>query len=651
MLKEFGFVRIGTAVPEVSVAGVAANVRHMLTLAAQAEAEACDIVAFPELGITGYTCADLFQHRTLLQAAEAGLAEFMRKTQKHRCVFVVGLPLAVDEKLFNCAVAVQAGKILGAVPKTILPNYREFYENRWFSPAAAAFSATVRLCGQEVPLGNDLVFEAANHPDFTFGMEICEDLWAPVPPSTRLALGGAVVIVNISASNELVGKADYRRQLVVQQSGKCLLAYVYCSAGPRESTTDLVYGGHCLAAENGRILTESARFQRQPTLMITDVDIDFLRHERIQNTTFVSGGAGGGSPFNLARTDVRRVPFETFDRPATSGLRREVRPLPFVQRDASKRYEICQEILAIQSTGLATRLQNAGIKDVVLGLSGGLDSTLALLVAVEALDRLGYGSEHIHGFALPGFGTSERTQRNVEALCRSLGVDLQIIDIRDICTRQLQVLGHDTTTHDTVYENVQARERTKILMDKANQLNALVIGTGDLSEMALGFSTYNGDQMSMYGVNAGVPKTLVTFLVEYAAETRPEAEIGDILKDILATPISPELLPPDVEGEIAHRTEEVIGPYELHDFFLYQVVRCGFTPEKTLFLASQAFGDTYSKDALRKWLRVFITRFFANQFKRSCTPDAPKVGTIALSPRGDWRMPSDATAEDWLARI
>ncbi len=649
MNSAFGYVRVATIVPELTVGGVRSNVGSLVAGASQAAAAGSDLVVFPELSITGYSCADLFMQQTLLVAAVDGLLEFARQTAALPCLFFVGLPVRRPSGLFNCAVAIQGGRLLGAVPKSYLPNNGEFYEKRWFASGLGMAGETVELGGQSVPLGSDLLFAAAGCPELTVGVEICEDLWAPTPPSSELALAGATVLVNLSASNDLVGKTAYRRELVVQQSGRCQAAYVYCSAGPGESTTDIVYGGHQLVAENGRLLAEERRFAFASDLLVVDVDVQFLEHERRRNGSFAD--AAQASRSGLGRRQFRTILFAaaTTDAPAT--LRRALAPLPFVPTEPSRRHEVCEEIFAIQSTGLAKRLRHANCRRAVIGVSGGLDSTLALLVVAAAFDKLAWPRAGILAITMPGFGTSKRTIGNVGQLCEHMGVPLETIPIVDSCRRHLDQIGHDGRTHDITFENAQARQRTQILMDKANLVGGLVIGTGDLSEMALGWCTYNGDHMSMYAVNCGVPKTLVAFLVEYVADSWAQADLSTTLRDVLATPISPELLPPDEQGRIAQKTEEVVGPYELHDFFLYQIVRCGFSPRKTVWLAEQAFEGTRSADEIRRWLELFLRRFFANQFKRSCLPDGPKVGTIALSPRGDWRMPSDATPAAWLAEL
>jgi len=641
MNAQFGYCRVGSAVPLVCPGAVAANVTALGVLAKRAAEADLDVLVFPELCVTGYTCGDLFFQQTLLDAAEKGLEVFLKKIWQFDTLFILGMPMRLDGMLFNCAVACRQGNILGVVPKTYLPNTREFYEQRWFGSALDARAKTIRVCGEEVPFGSDLVFQSLGAPECLVGVEICEDLWSPIPPSTRQALGGATVLCNLSASNELVGKHEYRRDLVLQQSARCLAAYLYAGAGPGESSTDLVFGGHAMIAENGRMLAENRRFEREPNLIMADVDLAYLKFERCQNKSFA---------LCASQTEpVRKVAYVAEDEESTSsGLMRTVEPRPFVPSDTSARNRRCEEIFAIQSTGLATRLLHANCGQVVVGLSGGLDSALALLVIDEAFARVGFARSGIHAITMPGFGTSARTLDNTVRLCEGLGVSLERIDIAAACKQHLSDLGHSGKEHDVAYENVQARERTQILMNRANMLGALVVGTGDLSELALGWCTYNGDHMSMYGVNGGVPKTLVRYLILWVAENRANASAAAALTDILATPVSPELLPPDKDGNIAQKTEDVIGPYELHDFFLYHFVRCGAPVEKIRFLAGIAFKNTYNESEIDRWLTLFVKRFFAQQFKRSCLPDGPKVGSINLSPRGDWRMPSDASPEVWL---
>lgn len=640
MNHECGYLRAVTAVPPVIVGHVSENVKAMRALAADAAAEKADIVVFPELCLTGYTCADLFHQDVLLTAAEKGLVQFAEESAHLDPLFFVGTPVRSGVRLLNCAAAIQKGEILGLVPKTYVPNYGEFYEQRWFASGRSVEQSTVRCAGREIPLGTDLLFvnDAA-----TIGVELCEDLWAPAPPSCSLAVAGAEVLVNLSASNDLVGKSNYRRGLVKQQSASTISAYVYCSAGGGESTTDVVYGGHRLMAENGELLVDEREFSFKPHMSVADIDIQFIRHERLQNRTFCAAASS-------AAVSMRDIPYRIRCE-ATHDIRRSPHPLPFVPSHEKERQTVCDEIFSIQSLGLATRLRHTGLNHVVIGLSGGLDSTLALLVCVSAFERLDLPRSGIHGVTMPGFGTTDRTLGNVRKMCRQLDIPLRHIDITEICHQHFVHLEHSDDCHDTTFENVQARERTQLLMNMANKIGGLVIGTGDLSEMALGWCTYNGDHMSMYAVNSGVPKTLVAFLVEHVSASRGEPGLRETLQDVLATPISPELLPPDESGLIAQKTEEVVGPYDLHDFFLYYLIRRACPPRKVVALARLAFGTTYKKATIEKWLQIFIRRFFSQQFKRSCIPDGPKVGTIALSPRGDWRMPSDANPAAWLADL
>lgn len=647
MDKKHGLVRVSAVSPRLALADPEKNVQLSLEAYRETAIDKPDLVVFPELGITGYSCADLFQQDILLQQAETALRQLVENTCQEDTVFAVGLPVAKENRLFNCAAVFQAGRILGLVPKSIIPNYREFYEQRWFASGDEARQNTAIIAGQEVPFGSDLIFTAENHPDFSFGVEICEDLWAPAPPSTKLALDGAQILLNLSASNELVGKTEFRRQTILSHSGRCLAAYVYSSAGPLESTVDLVCGGHCLIAEKGEFIAESSRFKRQSHSVTADIDIELLTRERRRSHAFHS--QTGKSPWPVPR----RIMFsarEEKNREAKD-IKRRVQPLPFVPGDPRERQNNCSEITSIQSSALATRLDKTGIQHAVIGLSGGLDSTLALLITIEAFKLVKLPFKNIHCFTLPGYGTSEHTLENVQILTRQTGVKLERIDIRPACEQHFKDISYDSSSLDVVYENTQARERTQILMDKANMLGALVIGTGDLSELALGWCTYCGDHMSMYAVNAGVPKTMIIYLIKYLAEAAENQELGSILNQILETPISPELLPPDQQGEIKQKTEEEIGPYELHDFFLYNFLHYGFSPEKTLFLATTAFAGKYEIKELRRWLAEFIRRFFSQQFKRSCLPDGPKVTTVSLSPRGDWRMPSDIDARAWLADL
>lgn len=640
-MKNFGFVKVAAAVPAVKVADVDFNVAQTLLLIKQAAKEGVRALVLPELGLTGYTCADLFLKPTLLDAAENGLTRLLTQTKTLDIVFIAGLPVRAGTVLLNAAAVCYKGKIYGVVPKTYLPNYGEFYEGRWFTRALAFSAPEVTLCGQTVAAGTDLIFQAGG---FKLGVEICEDLWATVPPSGEAALQGADIIFNLSASNALVGKHAYVRQLVAQQSARALCGYVYSSCGFGESTTDVVFGANALIFENGHELARSERFSLKPQLICAEIDVERLRNERLSNTSF--------------RTDTAletAAPYELIDlqQPVSEvkKLTRRVEPMPFVP-SGEKLNEHCSEIFNIQVTGLATRLLAAHAKTAVVGISGGLDSTLALLVTARTFDKLGWSRKGIVGVTMPGFGTTDRTYQNALKLMKQLGVSIKEISIKKACEQHFKDIGHNVKTHDTTYENAQARERTQILMDLSNRLGGIVVGTGDLSELALGWATYNGDHMSMYGVNCGVPKTLVKSLVQWvAAHETTDKKTQNVLADIVATPISPELLPADKKGRIAQKTEDLVGPYILHDFFLYYFLRCGFGPGKILFLAKQAFAGTFKEAEIKKWLTVFIKRFFAQQFKRSCLPDGPKVGSVALSPRGDWRMPSDARAQAWLKEL
>ena len=622
-----GFIRVAAAIPELRVADCAFNVARMADLIRKGEEEKVQVICFPELSVTGYTCADLFQQQQLLSEAKKALNELQMLTFSTSSVIIAGMPVRVESHLFNTAVVLQGGHILGVVPKTHLPNNNEFYEKRWFTSGTLADVKTISLSGEQVPFGTDLLFTDGK---FTFGIEICEDLWVPIPPSSQQALHGAEIIFNLSATNELIGKHHYLRQLIEQQSARCNAGYVYASAGAGESSTDVVYAGNGLIAENGIIIAVSERFSFEPQLIVNDIDIDRLQAERIRNTNY----ANDKSALVYRTIQLEDAHFTHFE------LKRTFDKYPFVP-PVYDRDESCHEIFSIQIGGLAKRWQHTHSETVVIGISGGLDSTLALLVCVKTADKLGYDRKRITGITMPGFGTTGRTYTNAVNLMKSLGVTMLEISIKDACLQHFNDINHDPEVHDVVYENTQARERTQILMDIANKEHGIVIGTGDLSEMALGWSTYNGDHMSMYGVNSGVPKTLVRYLVDWAAH-QLDATSEEILQDILDTPVSPELLPADGNGDIAQKTEDIVGPYELHDFFLYYLVRFGYSPSKILFLAKYAFAGCYPDEVTEKWLKIFIHRFFAQQFKRSCIPDGPKVGSINLSPRGDWRMPSDA---------
>ncbi len=640
-LVAFGMVRIGVASPELRVADVDFNFAEICRVAEQAKKQHCNLVLFPEMGLTGYTCADLFYQQQLQQQVSNALLKLIDFTALMNITIVVGVPIPLTGRLYNCAAFISAGKICGLVPKTFLPNTGEFYEQRWFSSAPQCGNDFYLLGDQQIPFGTDLLFQATDCPAALIGIEICEDAWSVAPPSGSQALAGATLLLNLSASPEILGKQAYRRNLVASQSARCLAVYAYASAGPNESSTDLVFSGHSLIAENGQILTETQRFQFASQLAIADVDLDRLVGERQRNSTFASG---------RPELDFHIQPFK-LAQPQVETLQCKIGKTPFVPPDDAERSARCEEIFHIQTSGLIKRLRHTGCKTVVIGLSGGLDSTLALLVTTKAFDRLGLSRQGIVAITMPGFGTTARTRGNAESLAGLLGTELRIIDIEQAVRQHFNDIGHIETNHDVTYENCQARERTQILMDVANQVGGLVIGTGDLSELALGWCTYNGDHMSMYAVNCGVPKTLVRYLVDWCATAEFSGAATAVLQDICATPVSPELLPPDADGNIEQLTEKVVGPYELHDFFLYQVVRMHFPPQKVLMLAQQAFGSDYTTSELLNWLRQFYRRFFSQQFKRSCLPDGPKVGSVALSPRGDWRMPSDAAVDLWLQQL
>lgn len=639
-MNHFGFVKVAAGIPLVRVGDPAHNAAQLEALIREAAAQGAQVVAFPELSVTGYTCGDLFLKPFLAQAAERVLGALLRRTESLDVVFLVGLPVVAGNVLLNAAAVCFRGEILGVIPKTYLPNYKEFYEQRWFASSLEWGGGEVELCGQPVPAGTDLLFEAAG---MKFGVELCEDLWAVVPPSSRAVLQGADVIFNLSASNALAGKHAYVRELVAQQSARGLCGYVYASCGFGESTTDVVFGGNALIYENGTPLAFSERFSMQAQLITGEIDVERLRAERLTNSTFRQDAAfEAAEPYEVIESGLAPLP--------VTHLTRSIAPLPFVPK-GSRLDENCQEIFNIQTTGLATRLLHAHAKTAVIGVSGGLDSTLALLVCAKTFDKLGLSRKGIIGVTMPGFGTTDRTYQNAQVMMKSLGITWREVDIKKACRQHFADIGHDEKVKDVTYENVQARERTQILMDVANQTGGIVIGTGDLSELALGWATYNGDHMSMYGVNAGVPKTLVRSLVLWAARHETNKKTKAVLEDIADTPISPELLPADKHGKIAQKTEDLVGPYELHDFFLFYFLRYGFGPGKIYFLAKQAFEKKFSAAVIKKWLKVFFRRFFAQQFKRSCLPDGPKVGAVALSPRGDWRMPSDASADAWLAEV
>lgn len=636
---KFGFVKVAAAIPAVKVADCKFNAQQTETQIMVADGKGVQIVIFPELNLTGYSCGDLFSHRILIEQAEMALMQVVNNTRQLDIVSIVGMPVVVNSTLANCAVVFQRGKILGVVPKTYLPNYKEFYEQRWFSSSLTYDGISeVRLCGQIVPFGKDLLFETS---DTCFGIEICEDVWAPVPPSSELVLKGAEIIFNMSADTENISKHQYLRSLLAQQSARCLAGYVFSSCGFGESTTDVVFAGNALVYENGLLLAESERFSFSEQLVISEIDVERLRSERLVNTTFAASVRAYGAG------NVRRIQAELVNSRDLS-LTRYIDPHPFVPAGGKLLDERCEEIFSIQVAGLAKRLVHTNCKTVVVGISGGLDSTLALLVCVKTFDKLGLPRKGIVGITMPGFGTTDRTYNNALTLMSSLQVTTKEISIKDACIQHFKDIEHDMSVHDVTYENGQARERTQILMDYANKIGGLVIGTGDLSELALGWATYNGDHMSMYGVNASIPKTLVRYLVNWVAQTGVDVLSRNTLLDIIDTPISPELIPADENGNIKQKTEDLVGPYELHDFFLYYFLRFGMRPAKIFYLAEIAFRGVYDSTTIKKWLTNFCRRFFNQQFKRSCLPDGPKVGSVSLSPRGDWRMPSDASSDMWL---
>ena len=639
MKKNFGFVRVATAIPSVKVADCTYNALRIESLINDAAQRKASLVVFPELSLTGYTCADLFGQPILLRAAEKELMRITSATRELPVAVIVGLPVAVDNRLYNCAAVINKGNILGVVPKTYIPNAEEYYEGRWFAPGTEPHRESISLCGQTVPFSTQLLFTCK---EICFGIEICEDLWVPIPPSSHQSLAGANICVNISASNEMVGKHSYRRSLISQQSARTISAYVYCSAGFGESTTDVVFSGNGVVAENGAILAESERFSFEEQLTVMDVDIEKLMVQRRKSNTF-------HQPQGVLSSSFTYIPFETSESDyTTTPLLRTFTPHPFIPSDHRAIDERCSEIFNVQVNGLAQRINHTGCRSAVVGISGGLDSTLALLVTVQTFDKLGIPRHGVTGITMPGFGTTGRTYNNAVKLMESLGINILDINIHEACLQHFKDIGIDESDRSVTYENAQARERTQILMDIANKTGGMVIGTGDLSELALGWATYNGDHMSMYGVNASVPKTLVKYMVNWVASLNQYKSSKEYLLDIVDTPISPELLPAQEDGSIAQRTEDLVGPYELHDFFLYHFLRFGFSPSKLHLMAKNAFGGVYDETTIKRWLHTFIRRFFTQQFKRSALPDGPKVGSVSLSPRGDWRMPSDASYNLWL---
>lgn len=636
MLKEQGFVRVGAVVPKLKVADTEFNCNEIIKQIEVASNNKIQIAVFPELCVTGYTCQDLFEQDTLLEEAEKALNKILDYTNNLDIICIIGMPIKAENQLFNTAVVIQKGKILGIVPKTFIPNYGEFYERRWFASSKNANKKEIEILDQKVPFGIDLLFKDKENNEICFGIEICEDIWAVEPPSNKLALLGANIIFNLSASNEVIGKKEYRRELVKMQSAKTISGYVYCSSGVNESTSDVVFSGESMIFENGSCLTNNQRFDFESNMIFTEIDTKRLANDRRKNISFM------GNPVDLEYREIKiNIPDNI------ENLTREYSKTPFVPEDKKKIGEICEEILNIQSYGLAKRLLHTNINKTIIGISGGLDSALAFLVIIKAYEVLNLPKENIIAITMPGFGTTSRTHKNSIKLINEYGATFREIDITKSSLQHFEDIGHDKKMKDITYENAQARERTKILMDIANEENGIVVGTGDLSELALGWCTYNGDHMSMYSVNASIPKTLVEYIIKWVADNSKE-EYKNIINDILDTPISPELLPPDENGNIEQKTEEQVGPYILHDFFLYHFLRYGAEPKKIYILACKTFKNDFKKEDIKHWLQVFIKRFFTQQFKRNCMPDGPKVGTVSLSPRGDLRMPSDASYNIWL---
>lgn len=644
----YDFIRISSAVPKISVANPKENTERIISLLNEVKKENTDIVVFPELCITGYTCGDLFFQKSLTDSALEELKVITQKSKNFPFIIIVGLPVSIDDSLYNCAAVISNGLVYGLIPKAFIPNHGEFCEKRWFSSSyeldVIEISSKTLLFDDEykIPIGADLVFDIG---EFKFGAEVCEDLWAPVPPSTYLALGGAQIIFNISASNEAVGKRDYRKNLVTGQSSSSICAYMCTSAGYGESTTDLVFSGHTIIAENGRVVAENNQKYDHDYTLTKDVDLGKIKAERKKNTSFRDCAY-----YCDASKKIRTI-FLPVNEIKGDGKLANIEKSPFIPKNKDERLKRCDEIFKMQVSGLKKRLETAGMAKPVVGVSGGLDSTLALLVSVQAADELGFKRSDVHGITLPCFGTSDRTYQNAVALMKELGISTKEINIKEACAKHFEDIDHDINVHDLTYENAQARERTQVLMDYAGKVSGLVVGTGDLSELALGWCTYNADHMSMYGVNSGVPKTLIKYMLEAISENDTFKNCSEILKDIADTPISPELIPPDSEGKISQETENLVGPYELHDFFIYYALRYGFEPEKIFALALKAFEGDYDKETILKWLKNFYKRFFTQQFKRSCIPDGVKIGSVGLSPRGDWKMPSDASSKIWLNSI
>lgn len=633
-----GFITVAAAIPQVKVADCIFNTQQIESMIAQAEGKGVEVIVFPELCITGYTCQDLFLQHTLLEQTETAVMMLLDFTRKLDVITIVGLPVIVGDLLLNCAAVIQKGDLLALIPKTYLPNYSEFYEKRWFASSQDLHPTEIRFAGTRITVTREPQL-IRTCDGAILGIEICEDVWAPAPPSNRLALAGADLIFNLSASDELIGKHAYLKSVLAQQSARTITGYIYSSSGFGESTQDVVYGGNALIYENGKLVASAERFSMKPQLIISQIDIERLRTERRTNSTYV----------NAQRGNVASILDAHSITPRDFVMLREIDPHPFIPKSKDMKAS-CDEVLNIQVSGLAKRMLHTNSKNVVIGISGGLDSTLALLVCVKTFDKLGLSRKGIIGVTMPGFGTTDRTYHNAIALMESLGVTIKEINIAKSVMQHFEDIGHDPKVHDVTYENAQARERTQILMDLTNKIGGFVVGTGDLSELALGWATYNGDHMSMYGVNASVPKTLIQYLVRYVAEEMEgdDKKGAEVLLDVLDTPISPELTPADEKGNIKQKTEDLVGPYELHDFFLYYFLRFGFSPRKIFLLAQHAFEGKYDDETIKKWLTTFIRRFFSQQFKRSCLPDGPKVGSVSLSPRGDWRMPSDAMSTLWI---
>lgn len=651
----YGYIKVASAIPSVKVGNCHYNLQEIEQTIIRAEGQHVEVIVFPELSITGYTCQDLFRQQLLLDASEQAIVMLLDFTRQLDIISIVGVPVQVGSILLNCAAVIQKGELMAIIPKTYLPNYNEFYEKRWFASSQDLHATEIIYAGSRVTVSpQPTIFHT--YTGATFGVELCEDVWAPEPPSTKLTLAGADIVFNLSASDELIGKHTYLCQLLSQQSARTMSGYVYSSSGFGESTQDVVYGGNALIYENGQCIAESERFSFQPQMVVSQIDYEKLRAERRNNTTFVNAQRTGYDEGEIRHINCHSIALDSDFR-----LMREVSPTPFIPHSDDMKSS-CEEIFNIQVAGLAKRLTHTGCDKVVIGISGGLDSTLALLVCIRTFDKLNLSRKGILGVTMPGFGTTDRTYTNAINLMKSLGVTIREISIRKACVQHFEDIGHDIAIHDVTYENGQARERTQILMDLSNQIGGLVIGTGDLSELALGWATYNGDHMSMYGVNVSIPKTLIRYLVQYVAESPSKVGVmsGELdemarttLLDVINTPISPELIPADSEGNISQKTEDLVGPYVLHDFFLYYFLRCGFKPAKIFMLAKQAFTAPdaeyhFEEETIEKWLQTFLRRFFSQQFKRSCLPDGPKVGSVSLSPRGDWRMASDASSALWL---